>query len=477
MMKQRIVLVLLLLTLAGPATAGNPWFRAVSPHFVVSGNVPAARVTDVARRLEQFREVLTLVFPETRVATRPLFVVVFDSDLAFHEFKPLRNGRPSPVAGYFAGSADGGAVALRLDRGEESYPIAFHEYSHLFFADAVRGLPMWLREGIAEYYSTVTVEEGATRTALIGLPVRGYVEALPTRWLPLAEVLDAKEPLWNNRMSAAIYYAHSWALVHYLASVAGPAGIGELVKRVAAGRPGREGFEAAFGPIDSVEQALRDYVRAGNYRHHRHPLPALDTAAIGTPRQLTPAEVEATVAVPLIRMGRFKEAARHVEAALKADPFLTEAHVARGLLDLQQGNALAAERSLRGAVAHDPADPLAAFYWGRALLESPAPDPLLLEQARRALASALPATNPPADALALLGLLESETGRQEEAEATLRRALALAPGRGRTSLMLARVLAKRGKLAEARAILEAILARPSDADEATLARRQLERLK
>src|SRR5207249_4069641 len=131
-------------------------------------------------------------------------------------FLPQRNGRPAALRGYFHRDADGYAIAMALDEGEESSSIVFHEYAHLLLQRG-RILPIWLNEGLAEYFSTFALSSRG-RTADIGRPVERHVRLLRDRFLPLTAVLsvNAQSDLYDEGERRSVFYAEAWALTHYL---------------------------------------------------------------------------------------------------------------------------------------------------------------------------------------------------------------------------------------------------------------------
>ena len=45
--------------------------------------------------------------------------------------------------------------------------MVFHEYAHLVISNVMRNVPVWLGEGLAEFYSTYEIGDGG-REAVIG---------------------------------------------------------------------------------------------------------------------------------------------------------------------------------------------------------------------------------------------------------------------------------------------------------------------
>jgi len=213
------VAMLELLVYVSSADAAQ-WLRLRSPHFVVVGDASERELRQVAERVEGFRDGLVRALPNATVAMPvPMTIVVFASDSRFTPFKPIVGGRPMErIGGYFLNGEDANYIALTLARGEAAYPTILHEYTHALLAETLPSTPLWLHEGLAEIYSTYT-ERSDRRTAIIGSPPAHHLRELQTgQLLPIEQLLsaDASSPLYNEGERRGMFYAESWALVHYL---------------------------------------------------------------------------------------------------------------------------------------------------------------------------------------------------------------------------------------------------------------------
>src|SRR5215467_13848245 len=156
--------------------------------------------------------------------------------------------------------------------------------------------PVWFNEGLAEYYSTFSITDD--QKIVIGAPISNHVYLLrESKMLPLKTLfeVDQKSPHYNERNKQTIFYAESWALMHYL--IVGKAGkiepLGKFLELVDTKVPMDQAFQQAFGvPFETMEKDLRNYVKQDRYaivRGHFEQKLELDTTAQATP--LTDAEV------------------------------------------------------------------------------------------------------------------------------------------------------------------------------------------
>ena len=71
-------------------------------------------------------------------------------------------------------------VAFADGKRDEMLRTIFHEYVHLVIDNVSDGLPLWLNEGLAEYYSTFLVDAAGTG-ALVGRAIPAHLELLTHR--------------------------------------------------------------------------------------------------------------------------------------------------------------------------------------------------------------------------------------------------------------------------------------------------------
>ena len=166
---------LLLAANLAPALAAPPdeWLSLRSRNFFLVGNASDREMRRVALRLEQFRHALSQLTTWTNFDSGvPTTVIVFRDDFSFLPYKPLYNNRPADISGLFQSGLDMNYIALSASNGahkNHAYMVIFHEYVHLLIRNNVPNAPVWLNEGLAEYYSTFEVSDGGRIT--LGAPV------------------------------------------------------------------------------------------------------------------------------------------------------------------------------------------------------------------------------------------------------------------------------------------------------------------
>jgi hypothetical protein len=204
------------------AEHGGAWVEVQSPHFTVASNAGEKEARRIAAQFEQIRAAFRNAFPELRVdAGKPMSVLALADADSMKEFLPdfwaAKDGvRP---AGLFLGSFDKNYAVLRLDAngtGENPFHSLYHEYTHAILRVNFRKLPLWLNEGLADYYGNAILEENGIELGRVSRAELGVLQHTPL--IPIATLVkvDQGSPLYNENSPASLFYAESWALVHFL---------------------------------------------------------------------------------------------------------------------------------------------------------------------------------------------------------------------------------------------------------------------
>ena len=355
-----------------PVSAKDTWTSVRSKNFLLVGNANEKDIRQVGVRLEQFREVFSRLFTNLNVNSPvPTTVVVFKNDESYRPFKPNAN-----TAGYFQPGPDVNYITLKLsgDFGSEQDPFAiiFHEYTHLLVRNTSGNVPTWFNEGLAEYYSTFSITDD--QKVVMGKPIASHVYLLrENKMLPLRTLfqVDEKSPYYNERDKQSIFYAESWALMHYL--ILGKDGqrvtqLSKFVNLMSANVPMEQAFQQAFEmTFESMEKELRAYIQRDRY-------PILNgsfQSKVGydSTMQAAPireAEAQAYLGDLLLKSNR-ADCEPYLQKALALDPDLAMANASLGLLRVRQGKHDEARKLLERAVAANSQNYLIHYYYAYAL--------------------------------------------------------------------------------------------------------------
>jgi hypothetical protein len=273
--------------LTARSAARDQWLSASTGHFEVLTNASEREARVLVGRLEQFRENFLGILPGAPFHEPRTTVVIFRTEKDFRPYKPLYNGKPKEdLAGYFQGLPDEVVIALTTDRDlEQTIPVIYHEYIHLLMHARGYRLPPWLNEGIAELYATMEFEEERVR---VGKHNPFHVMLLNrSRLMPLAQLFSVTQasPDYNEGDRRGIFYAQSWALVHYcLTGKRKNKDLGEDFSRLLAamqrGLPPERCVQESFGmSLKDLEDELGGHVRGGQYFVKNYKVPKVDFEA------------------------------------------------------------------------------------------------------------------------------------------------------------------------------------------------------
>src|SRR5262245_17989284 len=238
--------------------------------LILIGDQSASTLRDVAVQLEQFRAVVAgLIHNANRPPALPTVVYVFGTRKAMEPYQPLTRSKSAALAGYFQRDQDLNALAISLEGFDESTSVAYHEYTHLLVDNAVRSLPVWLNEGLAEYYSTYRLASNG-KEADVGRPPEWRLALLRQSNLPIADVIavERSSSLYNESNKRSTFYSEAWALPHYILTQLpdGGAAINRYAAEYAEGGSPHDAFVKAFGRTPAeFDRLLRTYTQRGTY--------------------------------------------------------------------------------------------------------------------------------------------------------------------------------------------------------------------
>jgi tetratricopeptide (TPR) repeat protein len=475
-------LLIAVLLVAGPSQGKDSWTKVQSRNFLLVGNASEKEIREVAVRLEQFREgfgrLLTGFRQHSPLATT---VIVFKSSASFDPFKPLYQGRPSNVAGYFQSGEDVNYITLTTEPlANDPFQIIFHEYVHLLLHNNVPNVPPWLDEGLAEYYSTFAVEEKGRRVVL-GRVISNHLALLHRDFISLETLLavDRKSPYYNERDKTGVFYAQSWALLHYLMlgnERKRQPQLGTFLELLRSGAGPDRAFKEAFQTDPpGLELELRNYLRRNIYPLQTISLKQGIKPSVNlTSAQISDAEARAYLGDLLLHTDRLSEASEILQQALLLDPQLSLAHESLGIVRVKQKRFAEAIEHLKKAQAANPTNYLTHYYHAFALsrmgmddgLTVTAYEPRVADIMRSELRRAMELNREFPESyslLAFVNLVQEE--RLDESIDLIGQALALAPGRNDYVFVLAQLYMRKQDFVTARKVLTPMLR--ENADETT----------
>jgi len=458
---------------ARPAAKPEPWVEVSTPHFRAVSNAGEKQARRVARQFEQIRAVFQTLMPNARLdAGEPITIFAVKDEKSLRQLLPEyweRKGQTRP-AGEFVSSMERNYVALRVDvSGENPYAVIYHEYVHLLVRLNFTELPLWLNEGLAEFYAQTRIAE---KEVSIGQPsVQHILELRATPLIPIEALFaaDNRSPLYNEANKASIFYAQSWTLTHYFLLGDQRAHTPQLRQFLALIRnPQMSAAEAAskaFGDPAALGRALQEYVHRPGFLYQKFPLPARLEERDITSREISHAESLTLRAAFLVTTNRLADARPLLEEALRLAPELAPVHEGLGLLSLRSGDQTQASAFFSRAVELDSGSYLAHYFAALTTLEK-AGTGTALEKAEAGLRRAIELNvnfAPAYSALAHLYVLRDE--KLEDALALAGKAAMLEPGVQAHVINIGYVLLRMRNMKEAARIAERSLSQARTPEE------------
>ncbi|MDT5060250.1 MAG: hypothetical protein QOH63_709 [Acidobacteriota bacterium] len=453
--------------------AREQWTGVQSKNFLLVGNAVERDIRKVAARLEQFREAfMRLLSVDHFDASVPMTVMVFKTDESYRPFEPLYQGQPAGVAGFFLSSQDVDYITFSADRKHvrDVDALAYHEYVHVLVRNSFRNAPPWFNEGLAEYYSTFELSDGNKRVTL-GKPIGNRVQTLRERELLPVETLfsvDSDSAYYNEPDKRKLFYAESWALVHYLLSGPRRPQLSTYLELLGKGMAVEDAFQKAFETnFAGMDNEIRQYIRLNNYPQQRVTFDqGVEFDTLMQSSALTEAEAQFYLGDLLLHTNRLEAAEAYLQKAVALDENLAAAQASLGVLRMRQNRFDEATQHLERASAKSESY-LVHYYYAYVLShEGISTDNSIAgyydaEKARlmRAeLKKAIDLAPKFAEAYRLLAFINLVSDEYlEESIALLEKAIDLSPRRQEFSLLLAQVHLRRDEFDTARGVLNALI--------------------
>ena len=391
----------------------------------VVGNASEKDLRRTLAEVETFRSTLRDLYPGLAVSShqKTLLIALRDPG-SFQQFAPRdgRGRRLRNVAGYFDVRPYANLMVLPMfGTRETTYQVAFHEYTHYLIYRNLRNVPGWLNEGLAEFYSTFSVESDGRR--IIGKAPAGRL--LTLRLLPMFPLARFLDPASVGRMADSptgvqVFYAQAWGFVHFLMLSDKGSRQGQLLKYFEAlqtaptqADAARQAFGADMGRLstDLSRYLERDQFPAIVVP----PRPSSGPATPPAVEPLTEADAHYVQGRLLVDLRAVADAEAAIGRALAVNPTHVGARVALGRLRMLQEREAEGIQQLASAAEDAKEDFEAQYFLGEALRQTGRYEESIKQYDRTV---ALNRQSP--DAWFGLSLATMSMGRQSQSQAAMR---------------------------------------------------------
>lgn len=265
-------------TLLGKEVEDREWLAVRTPNFEIRSLLGEKGSVKLARDLEVFRVVASIVTKTRPVDTPiPTEIYAISSGGAAKDFELNMS-----VAGFFRSGLRRNTIVIRRAVGIKGTAIIMHEYVHFLLRNqGGTNYPMWFHEGFAEYLSSAVIDSGVITIGNIPEHRRGSFKH--SNWIHIRQII-AREggDEWNPERNST-FYAEAWGLVHYLQNRDGsdtPFGqqLQHYVTLMDSGVHSVEAFEEAFAiSMRDLNKKVRRYLSRNTIPGFRFELDAMVT--------------------------------------------------------------------------------------------------------------------------------------------------------------------------------------------------------
>jgi len=461
------------------ARSNDRWTQVSTPHFVLYSNARDEVTRSVGQNLESMGDALARVHPRFRLSTAaPTRVFIFSSSRdAVPYIRLLMRSDNTSANGIFVTHAHGGSMLIDASRDRRTARTAYHELVHEMIANGGWSPPLWLNEGIAEFFGSI---ETSRKEIRFGQPLIEHVRILrrrrPISLQKLFETTQVSQQYLAPGHSS-LFYAQSWAFTYYLMQRRSANGneIYTLLEKLNAGVPTATALQEVFGiPLSQMEREFQMNIR-------RLQMPS---SKFSVERPLLDIEVElSNCALPdvLYQLGDLllgtehpTDAEDHFAAALALDPGHVRSLAGMGQLRSIEGKDQEAESMFHRAIEGAGSDYLPFLIYGERLIRRGFFGPPALSgesetqfrtirEARAVLRDAL--SRRPGDPRiegALGSTFVIESSSVEEGIAFLERSRANLPARADLALHLFALYLIDGQEDRAQSLMNSVLSKSSD---------------
>src|ERR1700736_620702 len=311
-----------------PADKPETWVEVQTPHFIVASNDGENTARRISDQFEQIRFLYSKVFNGgIRLDPGiPILIFAVKNEKSLSQLIPeywAQKGHTHP-AGLFVPGPEKNYIALRTDvEFEFPYLPIYHEYVHLIINLNYQHFPLWLNEGFADFLGSATL---TSKGGKLGQPSSRDLDLLQqTKLLPLETLfkVDHQSPFYNEANKTTIFYAESWALVHYLMLDPEKQKNRALSKYISFVESGADPVEAAtqaFGDLGQLQKTLQSYINRTSYMEYSVALPAKADAKDYSVRTISVAGAHARLGDFDLYRGQLDAAHKKLEEAIRLDP-------------------------------------------------------------------------------------------------------------------------------------------------------------
>jgi hypothetical protein len=183
--------------------------------------------------------------------------------------------------------------------------------TYLFWREADEQLPLWINEGLAEFYQNTEIYD---RKVLLGEANQQHLMLLrQEKLLPLTVLFSVaeKSPFYLEEKKGAIFHAECWALTHYLMLKDDGEKTSKVPQYISLVNHNLDPVAAAirvFGNLQKLQRSLESYIEQTRFNHFEAGIGSKIERSTIQVQRITSREAQAIEADYLEASGRLEEA-------------------------------------------------------------------------------------------------------------------------------------------------------------------------
>ena len=334
------------------------WIEVRTKNFHIRSRQNEKKTIELARYLEMFRVAVATMTNVGEVQSPiPTEIYALKSQSDFKEI-----GIGSNIAGIFRSGVRSNNIVIRNTAGARETSIIMHEYAHfLARSHGQFQYPRWFNEGFAEYLSGA---RALSKNFEIGLyPEHRASSFAYLDWIPMRKIIAAEDlDDWNPRR-VSMFYAESWALVHYLLNRRDKEShfsqdMARYLQAIDSGEEWVSAFESAFGATPGrLDNEVRHYVERGRFPIYVFKIDELLPNFAPEVASLTREEVSLELGQIAFDLGNSDAAEKWFEIASEDNEHRAAALAGLGRIRTKSGDFDAARTLIEESIQLAPNDP------------------------------------------------------------------------------------------------------------------------
>lgn len=174
-------------------------------HLLVRSDLKLPKTHPILQDLDRLRDEIAEE-QNLPVQKQPVTVYLFSDEVRYAQYLQTRYPLLPPRRAYFVGTPK--ELAVYTFWGDRIQEDLRHEYTHGVLHASLVDVPLWLDEGLAEYFEVTTQPKGLNRDYVMRL-----ASNLASGWKPDLDRLESLEKVEDMQKGD---YLEAWAWVHFL---------------------------------------------------------------------------------------------------------------------------------------------------------------------------------------------------------------------------------------------------------------------